>query len=187
MSYNHELTSYHQLNSIARKGGIVLFGSTFAKNIPVGELLQSFELDCSLYNRSLTDLSVFDAASVLNDCVLDLEPRRLLIQLGETDLEHGYKNISEIISQYELIINQIQSRLKKCRITLVSVSDPDGNLYPTELNAKIADLASRMGCQYADISTEKAAEAPEVKAFCQLKSFFRERISDYDALHFAFA
>lgn len=185
--YDHELNNYRQLNTVARQGGIVLFGSTFAKNIPVGELIQSFELDCSLYNRSLTDLSVFDAASVLNDCILDLEPKRVLIQLGETDLERGYKSISEIISQYELIVNQIKSRLPKCHITLVSVCDTEECLFPEELNAKISALADRLGCQYADITADRQSEAPEVKAFCMLRGFFRDRITDYDALHMAFA
>lgn len=185
--YEHELNDYRELNTIARKGGVVLFGSSFAKNIPTSELVQSFELDCSLYNRSITDLSVFDAGSVLEDCVFNLEPNHILIQLGETDLERGYKSISEIISQYELIITQIRSRLKKCHITLVSVCDPDASLFPSELNAQISSLAARTGCRYADISSSQTASSSEIRVFCMLKRFFRDRITDYDAMHTLFA
>ena len=85
--FENELENYRMLNKVARKGGAVLFGSTFARNIPLGELKQDFEFDCDLYNRSLTDLSVFDVGGVLEDCVIGLEPRKVLIQLGETDLD----------------------------------------------------------------------------------------------------
>lgn len=185
--FENELENYRQLNKIARKGGVVLFGSTFAKNIPLGELKQDFEFDCDLYNRSLTDLSVFDVGGVLADCVIDLEPSKVLIQLGETDLERGFKSLSEIVAQYEMMISQIKTRIKHCHITIVSVCNTDGNLFPAELNAQLEALAKRMGCQYADISAAPATEAPGVKAFCLLKYFFRDRITDYDALHMAFA
>ncbi|MDO4355042.1 MAG: hypothetical protein Q4E13_00860 [Clostridia bacterium] len=185
--FENELNNYRQLNKVARKGGVVLFGSTFSKNIPLGELKQDYEFDCDLYNRSLADLSVFDVGSVLKDCVTDLEPSKVLIQLGETDLERGFKSVSEIVAQYEMIISQIQSRVKDCRITIVSVCNTDGTLFPAELNTRLEDLAKRTGCQYADISSAPATEAPSVKAFCLLKYFFRDRISDYDALHMIFA
>ncbi len=185
--FENELETYRQLNRVARKGGVVLFGSTFAQHIPLGELKQDFEFDCDLYNRSLTDLSVFDVGSVLRDCVVDLEPSKVLIQLGETDLERGFKSISEIVDQYEMILSQIQARVRDCKITIVSVCNADGNLFPAELNARLEDLARRTGCQYADICAAPATEAPGVKAFCLLKCFFRDRISDYDALHMAIA
>lgn len=185
--FENELENYRMLNKVARKGGAVLFGSTFARNIPLGELKQDFEFDCDLYNRSLTDLSVFDVGGVLEDCVIDLEPRKVLIQLGETDLERGFHTIDEIVAQYELILSRIQSRIPDCAITVVSVGNADGSLFPGELNAHLEALARRMKCSYADISSALTNDAPGVKAFCLLKRFFRDRITDYDALHMAIA
>ena len=185
--YANELKKYRQLNQVARPNGVVLFGSTFAENIPVNELKQDFELDCNLYNRSLADLSVFDAAAVLDECVINLMPDKVLIQLGETDLEHGFRSITEIIAQYEMIIHQIRARLKGCSITLVSVCDPERSLYPDELNVQLKALAEQTGCQYADISPSLSNDAPSVKAFSLLKRFFRGRLTDYDALNMRFA
>ncbi len=185
--YANEIKTYRQLNQVAHTGGVVLFGSSFAKNIPVNELKQDFDLDCNLYNRSLADLSVFDAASVLSDCVINLAPSKVLIQLGETDLEHGFRSISEIVAQYELIINQIRTCLRGCSITLISVCDPDTRLYPEELNGQLKVLAEKTGCQYADLSPALSNEAPAVKAFDLLKRFFRNRLSEYDALNMRFA
>lgn len=59
--YEREVENFRKLNRIAKKNSVVLLGSTFAKDIPVSELVQTFDIDCNVYNRSLTDLSVFDA------------------------------------------------------------------------------------------------------------------------------
>lgn len=181
--YENELKKYRQLNKVAQGDGVVLFGSSFAKEIPVGELKQGFEIDCNIYNRSLTDLSVFDAADVLKDCVTDLSPSKVLLQLGETDLERGFKSITEIVKQYELLIRQIKARIKGCRIVIVSVCDTERTLFPAELNAKLEELAKSLGCEYADVSSALDNDAPSVKIFGLLKRFIRGRITSYDALH----
>ena len=36
--FENELENYRMLNKVARKGGAVLFGSTFARSIPLGAL-----------------------------------------------------------------------------------------------------------------------------------------------------
>ena len=40
-----EIKEYQRLNTIAEKGGVVIFGEKEDKEIPVGELKQSFNLD----------------------------------------------------------------------------------------------------------------------------------------------
>lgn len=184
--YEHELNNYRYLNTFAKQGGVVLFGSTFAKNIPVGELVQSLELSCSLYNRSLPALSVFDASAVLQDCVYALKPERLLLQLGETDLAAGYK-ISDIIARYETLLASLRMHLRECRITLISVCDAAHADAAAALNEKIKELAAHTASRYVDISDNLLQDASEAKAFCMLKSCFYSRMTDYDALHFAFA
>lgn len=185
--YENELKKYRQLNTVAQENGVVLFGSTFAKNIPVGELKQGFGLDCNIYNRSLTDLSVFDAAGAIEDCIVSLSPDKVLLQLGETDLERGFKSVSEIVGQYERLICQIKSQVKGCNIVLISVCDEDGDLFPEELNARIKEVAEKTGCAYADISQAMANDAPNVKAFCLLKRFIRSQLTGYEALNMKFA
>ena len=91
--YEREIKEYSSLNRIAKKNSIVLLGSTFAKNIPVSELSLSYGMNNDIYNRSITDLSVFDASTVIEYCIKEIQPRKILIQLGETDLARGYKTI----------------------------------------------------------------------------------------------
>ena len=81
--YEREVKNFRELNQVAKQHGVVLFGSTFAKGIPVCELRQAFDLDCDIYNRSFSDLSVFDAKNVLADCVNALHPSKILLQLAK--------------------------------------------------------------------------------------------------------
>lgn len=181
-NYEHETAYFRKLNKIAKKNGVVLFGSGFAKAIPVCELKQAFELDCDIYNRSLDELTVFGAADLLNDCVLDLSPKKVLLQLGETDLEKGIHSIPEIISCYEELIAKINSYDKHCKIVVVSVCDNGGQVYPDEMNRQLEKMAEKMNCEFADISPAFSTDSPSVKAFSLLKRFIREGLSFCDTL-----
>lgn len=178
--YEREEKNYRRLNSVARPNGVLLFGSSFAKDIPVGELRQDFDLSCDVYNRSYTDLSVFDAPELLGSCMTDLAPRKVLLGLGETDLERGFKTVPEIISAYEKLIENIRSYSKRCRIVLISVPDEIGNA--GEFNKALEALASRSKCVYADLSSAYRSELPTVKAFSMLRFFILDRVSLSDVM-----
>ena len=182
-TYNREVENFRRLNKIAKKNSVVLLGSSFAKDIPVSELVQTFDIDCSIYNRSLTDLSVFDADKVLDDCVLNLAPKKILLQLGETDLERGYRTIPEILEAYEKVIVKLKNANKHCDIVIVSVCEKNAEVYPDALNAKLEELANKLKCQYADISPAFSNDSPSVKAFSLLKYFMLDRFSFYDAMN----
>ena len=81
-----ELNVYKSLNKIASRNSVVLLGSTYAKEIPVSELKQTYGILSDLYNRSLTDLSVFEANDIVIDTINCLKPKKILLQLGESDV-----------------------------------------------------------------------------------------------------
>ncbi|MCI9112323.1 MAG: hypothetical protein HFJ99_07180 [Eubacterium sp.] len=181
--YEREVENFRKLNRIAKKNSVVLLGSTFAKDIPVSELVQTFDIDCNVYNRSLTDLSVFDAEKLLDDCVISLSPKKILLQLGETDLERGYRTIPEILEAYEKIVAKLKNANKHCEIIIVSVCEKNSEVYPEALNVKLEELAKKHKCQYADISPAFSNDSPSVKAFSLLKYFMLDRLSFYDAMN----
>lgn len=182
--YTRELGEYRQLNTVARKNGTVLFGSSFAKNIPVCELKQAFELDCDIYNRSFDDLSIFDAYELLDECIIKLCPSKVLLQLGESDLERGSRSIPEMMAEYKRIIEKIKVSDKRCKITLVSVCNNGSELHPGEFNRQLEALAAETGCAFADISPAFSNDSPSVKAFSLLRRYFRDRLTNYDALNY---
>lgn len=180
--YEKDLEYYKKLNKFAVGDCVVLFGSSFAKDIPLCELKQSCHLDADLYNRSFSDLSVFDAKELLKDCVLSLFPKKILLNLGETDLERGYRTIPEIVDAYEEIINEIKNFDKNCGIVLISVCNNTTELYPDELNRRLEELAAKTKCRFADISPAFSYDMPSVKAFGLLKFFMRDRMSLSDVM-----
>jgi hypothetical protein len=181
--YEREVENIRNLNKVAKKSRVVLFGSTFAKNIPVAELKQSFNLDCDIYNRSLTDLSLFDAAKLIDDCITEIAPKKVLLQLGETDLERGYHTVPEMISAYEAVINKLKMSNKHCDIVIVSVCDNDSAIQPAEFNRQIEKLAKKTKCRFADISHVAENTSPGVEAFKLLKYFIMDKMSFFDAMN----
>lgn len=179
--FQKELDYYKKLNSAVKHGEVVLLGSTFAGNIPVSELAQAFETDCRIYSRCFNDLSVSDALSVVNEAVLSLNPSKVVIQLGETDIERGYKSVNEIISDYEKLIGMIKAYDRKMKIVIVSVCSSESET--TELNKALEKMADRNKCQFADIGNDYSSDSPYIKAFSKLRYFFQERISLFDIMN----
>lgn len=181
--YKKETDYYRGLNRVVEKGGIVLFGSTFARNIPVAELSQAFYLNRSICNRSYNDLSVFDAYEVARESVMPLFPEKIIIQLGETDLERGYKSVDEIITAYSELISKLGKQDRKLKIVIASVCVNDNE--SSELNRKLEVLAGKSGCQYADITGAVKTRDSEVKAFGLLRRFIMEKMTFCDAMNLA--
>ena len=178
--YRRELKEYRALNHVAEGRGVVLFGSTFAKEMPICELKQAFGIDRNIYNRSFYDLTVFDAAAVADECVLPLEPSKVLVNLGETDLIRGLHSVTEITDACEALVKKLRSTLH-CEVVVVSVCGSD-DVRPAELNRRLEDMAKKCGCAYADIASSAAAEEPELDAFAGLRCFMLDRIGFCDAI-----
>lgn len=166
---NPSLKKFEKLNVLSKPGNAVLFGSTFASTLPVSELSQDYGISQIVYNRSINRLSVFDAKDYIKTCVIDLAPQKVFIALGEEDLD---KEISEVIAQYEWLLYQIHSKLKDCRIYLVSVCSKNKNT--TTINDAIQKLAIESGCNYVSISDVLLNDMPELKAFNIIKTYLRD-------------
>ena len=183
--YEREAENFCELNKVAKSNGIVLFGSSFAKNIPVYELKQAFNIESDIYNRSLAGISIFNAEKLIDDCVIELSPQKVLLQLGETDLEEGSHTIPEIINEYEKIISKLRATDKHCSIVIVSICENDPNVCPHELNKELELMAHRTKCQYADISSAFSNNSPYIKAFNLLKFFMMDNVSFSNAMTLA--
>ena len=181
--YEREAEEYCRLNDFAVRNGIVLFRSTFAEEIPVGELRQAFNLDCNIYNRSFADVSVFDAEELLIKCAESLAPSKILLQLGETDLERGYKSVPEIIAAYDSLVKSIKKRNRFTDIVIVSVCENSNGIQPSEFNSQLKKMAKKNKCKFADISNATSDRMPSVKAFSMLKMFMRNGITFCEAMN----
>ncbi len=94
-----ENMNFHELNSIAKKNGMVVFGGSTDALIPVTELAASFEFGFEIYNRSKRNLSVKKAAEAYTASAAALEPESVILHVGEEDVAL-FKNSSGDFDKY---------------------------------------------------------------------------------------
>lgn len=180
---NSEVANYKNLNQYAKKNSVVVLGSSFMHDIPMAELRQSFGILSDVYNRSLTDLTIAEALDITNNIMNEMAPKRILLQLGEVELQEENPNLEDMILGMKAIVETIKNNNKHCKIVLVSVTTTN-NIKCDFYNRKLEELAGILKCQYADITCgHKKSDSQEISAFMKLKYFLTDDISD--ALSFA--
>lgn len=168
-----ELNTYSSLNRFAHKNSVVMLGSTYFKEMPLGELKQVFGIMSDIYNRSLTDLSVFEAEEIAISTIESLIPKKLVLQLGETDLEDQNHSVDEVISAIESLISKAHKTDRTLKIVLVSINNLSNKALQNEFNLKLEKLAKKSKCTYADITS--AEEDPtHIHSFRLLKFFMAD-------------
>lgn len=156
-----EIQEYKRLNSIASTGGIVIFGANTDREIPVGELKESFNLEYSAYNRSFSNLSLDNAIELYDTCVLRLQPDTVLIHIG--DSKEYCKDIAEFEQKYIKLIRHIKESDNKIRIVIISVKDD-------EINRCLKNIADSMRVEYQDVAQASVWNPQAIKG---VHSFLR--------------
>lgn len=180
--FANEIKRFHSLNKIANGNGTLLIGSSFMAAMPTGEFKQIYSVNKDLYNRSLEDLTIASAKDIIELNVRELCPDRVLLQLGETDLERGFKNIPEMMAEYKSIIEMIRSIDKHIKIVLVSVCENEYKIQPAKFNLELEALAHSTKCQYADVTGCVTSDYPALKAFRSLRYFMTGSFSLCEAM-----
>lgn len=161
-----KIMKYDELNEIAEKNAVVLFGSTLDAQIPVTELAQSFDFNFKLYNRSEENLVLKEAQSVFEKNILPMEPEGVIIHLGEDDVNMFMNNSNEFDSCYLSLIAGIKKANSKCRIALVSVKNDDENFEKAvgAMNRHIRAIADSEKCAFVNLDNVKVWNPKATKA-----------------------
>lgn len=171
-----EIQEYKRLNSIASKGGIVIFGANTDREIPVGELKESFNLDYSAYNRSFTDLTLDNAIELYDSCVLPLKPDTVMVHIGES--KEYSDDVSVFEQKYITLIKHIKAVDKDVRIVIVSVKDE-------ETNRHLKNIADSVHVEFQDIAQASVWNPQAIKGVASfLQSLglygYKRKVSAYD-------
>ncbi len=184
-----KIQRYRELNQAAKKGATVCAGSSLMELFPLNELLMSAGSTKTAYNRGVAGYTIDQYDKVLDACVLELEPSKLIINIGSNDLNRGGDTIENLIRGYRALLLRIKEALPECRITLLAYYPcrkprPEDRVLPgriartleniNEANRRVEVLAKELGCGFADISEPLKNE----------EGYLRE---DYavDAIHFS--
>ncbi|MDY2839864.1 MAG: hypothetical protein SOT46_05770 [Treponema sp.] len=159
-----ENMNYEELNNIAQKNAVILFGGAMDKKIPVAELAQSFEFDFKIYNRSEELLSVKNAKDIYSKNIQPLEPEAILIHIGETD-QNLFKNSSVDFDNYYMsMLETIKNTNKNCRVALISVRNENEDRLITEMNRHIKAIADSERCDFINLDSVKLWNPRATKA-----------------------
>ncbi len=175
-AYENTIRKYQTLNSFANVGGAVVFGGAADLDVPFDELKQSFNVDYAIYNRSVAGLTVADASSVYDAVVAPLRPSKLLLRLGEADLEAFEKNADEFIRLYRATIDHIRSLNKKCEIAIVSIGSDANSSTVADMNKRLNALADSERCFFENVETTSPA-MKETVSFVYSTGFFTPFVS----------
>lgn len=144
---SEKLSVYHHMNKLVRSGGIVFFGSTAASRLPLGEVNQDFDVDLPVYNRSVEGLLAADAERALEACVIELQPSRVFLMLGDTDVMQADFDPDVFLEKYRWLLYTLHNR---CRASLYIVSVLGEDPAIPAVNRKLKKLAEETGCLYVD-------------------------------------
>ena len=156
-----EVKKYAALNSLAKQNGTVIFGGGEDTAIPLCELKQAFSIEGELYNRSISGLSVDDAAVAFDLCAAPLCPDAVLLHLGKADLKHFKEAPAEFDSKYRGLIAHIRSAVPDCRIAVISLKNPGNDADIAELNRHLKSAAQAEKCEFDDIADESVRDPSE--------------------------
>lgn len=165
------MIDFKQINEVAKENGVVFFGSTYFDSVPVNELAQDFDTDLPVYNRSVGGLTIDKVSDVLESCVLDLEPSKLFICLGDEDIKSECFSLSDFIEKYQWMLYTLHNRCK-AKIYIVSVMSLDPKA--SAVNERLKRLAAETGCIYVDTQAALKSAKSTLRFFSVLRFFMRK-------------
>lgn len=171
---DEKVKKYNILNTLALKGQTVLAGSSLMEFFPVNELQQTLEKQPILYNRGIAGYVTRELLESLEECVLELAPSRLFINIGTNDISSadGEYELGKLLANYNEILTRIRERLPECKVYVMAYfpvnakADFPGmdeemreNYFRTrtntallEANRAVEELAMKHGYQFINVN-----------------------------------
>ena len=168
------------LNQSCEKGAIVFAGSSLMEMFPVEKFAKEEGAGFpTVYNRGLGGWRTDDMLPMLDTLVIDLQPRRVFINIGTNDLSDPSVTIEALIARYEEILNRIADAVPGVEIILmayypINYDAADEGMKATlrvrtnarirEANAAVEAMAARLGHRYIDVNAPITDELGRLKA-----------------------
>ena len=176
---DEKLEHYRIQNKCVEKGQILFAGSSLMEMFPVERLLKEAGYDGIVYNRGIGGYTCKDLLKTLDVCVLDLEPRRMFINIGTNDLTNPDLSMDEIMEQYDEIICRVKKCLPQIEIYMMAYYPVNYEAAAEEMkpalkirtnekillaNKRVEKLAEKHHLRYIDVNKNLKDENGRLKA-----------------------
>ena len=122
-SIDEKKTKYRMLNKTTQKAQIVFVGSSLMEWFPIDEMRLTLNIDRVIYNRGIAGAATVDLLGAMEECIFDLEPSKIFINIGTNDIgangPDGYR-IEKLQANYNEIMDKIQKRLPTCTVFVMA-------------------------------------------------------------------
>ena len=179
------LKRYKMLNQYAKKGQILFVGSSSTEFFPINEMQLTLGIGRVIYNRGIGATITDDLLAAMDECIFDLEPSKIFINIGSNDIAlggpEGYKE--KLIANYNKIMDQIEERLPVCEVYVMayypinakadfgldrSIKDrmfaTRTNTSLMEVNEAVEELANKHGFNFINVNEGLTDEEGNLKA-----------------------
>lgn len=175
-----KLRSFRQQNQYVRKGETLFTGSSLMEQFPITEFCLNEGLPIA-YNRGIGGYTTDEFLSGINEMLLDLEPKKLFINIGTNDIRQmpaGEDWLTHLSGNYRRICEIIREKLPETTVYMMAyypvheeTMQQTNPTPPTRTNAAVT-LANRMvralaeefGFYYIDVNDGLKDDRGELKA-----------------------
>lgn len=170
---------YRKENTTAKKGQTVFTGSSLMEMFPINKLLKEHGDDTVIYNRGVGGFLSHELLEVIDVCAADLQPSKVFINIGTNDLSWSSIPISDLMSNYDKIISEIEKIVPNVKIYLMAYYPVNYEAASEEMkeclkirtnekitaaNAEVKKLAEKHGQRYIDINRNLKDEQGRLRA-----------------------
>jgi len=111
---------FRHLNPFVKKGQIVFAGSSLMEQFPIYEFLLDEDLPYVIYNRGIGGYTTAEMKETLKECIYDLEPKYLFLNIGTNDLNGDDYKEEDLISNYRDILTDVKAHLPEVKIYMLA-------------------------------------------------------------------
>lgn len=108
------------LNLYAKKGQILLTGSSLMEQFPIEELLYSKGLNTIIYNRGVGGFTTTDMLNHMEEMVFGTEPSKIFINIGSNDIGALDFKLEDLLGNYRNILQQAKARLPQAKLYVMA-------------------------------------------------------------------
>lgn len=176
---------YSMRNKYIKKGQILFVGSSLMEQFPIEEMQAVLNLERIIYNRGIGGITTKDLLSLMNECIFELEPSKIFINIGSNDIAAGLNNGAKekFLENYKEILLRIKESLPATELFVMAYypvnakenfgleTENHKELFASRNNKNIAlvneevkKLTMQLGGRYIDVSKGLTDEEGHLKA-----------------------